>query len=204
MDRELFTIKEKFRHKKPRAIDVRSAYSVLIPLIKRDNEVHILFEKRALSLKNEPGEISFPGGGIERGENARDAAIRETCEELLINKRDLSIIGKGDFLVNPYSAIIYSYVGILNIEFDAISPSKEEVESIFTIPLDFFKINKPKSYKTKINLIREDSFPYELIPNGRNYKWKRAEGEMDFYVYKDIVIWGFTAKMLRNFIKNVY
>ena len=107
-------------------------------------------------------------------------------------------------MVNPYSAIIYSYVGILNIEFDAISPSKEEVESIFTIPLDFFKINKPKSYKTKINLIREDSFPYELIPNGRNYKWKRAEGEMDFYVYKDIVIWGFTAKMLRNFIKNIY
>ena len=204
MDRELFTIKEKFRHKKPRAIDVRNAYSVLIPLIKRDNEVHILFEKRALSLKNQPGEISFPGGGIERGENSRDAAIRETCEELLINKRDLSIIGKGDFLVNPYLAIIYSYVGILNIEFDAISPSKEEVESIFTIPLDFFKINKPKSYKTKINLIREDSFPYELIPNGRNYKWKRAEGEMDFYVYKDIVIWGFTAKMLRNFIKNVY
>ena len=204
MDRELFTIKEKFRHKKPRAIDVRNAYSVLIPLIKRDNEVHILFEKRALSLKNQPGEISFPGGGIERGENSRDAAIRETCEELLINKRDLAIIGKGDFLVNPYSAIIYSYVGILNIEFDAISPSKEEVESIFTIPLDFFKINKPKSYKTKINLIREDSFPYELIPNGRNYKWKRAEGEMDFYVYKDIVIWGFTAKMLRNFIKNVY
>lgn len=204
MDRELFTIKEKFRHKKPRAIDVRSAYSVLIPLIKRDNEVHILFEKRALSLKNQPGEISFPGGGIERGENSRDAAIRETCEELLINKRDLSIIGKGDFLVNPYSVIIYSYVGILNIAFDAISPSKEEVESIFTIPLDFFKINKPKSYKTKINLIREDSFPYELIPNGRNYKWKRAEGEMDFYVYKDIVIWGFTAKMLRNFIKNVY
>ena len=196
MDRELFTIKEKFRHKKPRAIDVRNAYSVLIPLIKRDNEVHILFEKRALSLKNQPGEISFPGGGIERGENSRDAAIRETCEELLINK--------GDFWVNPYSAIIYSYVGILNIEFDAISPSKEEVESIFTIPLDFFKINKPKSYKTKINLIREDSFPYELIPNGRNYKWKRAEGEMDFYVYKDIVIWGFTAKMLRNFIKNVY
>ncbi|EFK39104.1 MULTISPECIES: CoA pyrophosphatase [Peptoniphilus] len=204
MDRELFTIKEKFRHKKPRAIDVRNAYSVLIPLIKRDNEVHILFEKRALSLKNQPGEISFPGGGIERGENSRDAAIRETCEELLINKRDLSIIGKGDFWVNPYSAIIYSYVGILNIEFDAISPSKEEVESIFTIPLDFFKINKPNSYKTKINLIREDSFPYELIPNGRNYKWKRAEGEMDFYVYKDIVIWGFTAKMLRNFIKNVY
>lgn len=204
MDRELFTIKEKFRHKKPRAIDVRNAYSVLIPLIKRDNEVHILFEKRALSLKNQPGEISFPGGGIERGENSRDAAIRETCEELLINKRDLSIIGKGDFWVNPYSAIIYSYVGILNIEFDAISPSKEEVESIFTIPLDFFKINKPNSYKTKINLIREDSFPYELIPNGRNYKWKRAEGEMDFYVYKDVVIWGFTAKMLRNFIKNVY
>lgn len=204
MDRELFAIKEKFRHKKPRAIDVKNAYSVLIPLIKRDNEVHILFEKRALSLKNQPGEISFPGGGIERGENSRDAAIRETCEELLINKRNLSIIGKGDFLVNPYSSIIYSYVGILNIEFDAISPSKEEVESIFTIPLDFFKINKPKSYKTKINLIREESFPYELIPNGRNYKWKRAEGEMNFYVYKDIVIWGFTAKMLRNFIKNVY
>ena len=74
MDRELFTIKEKFRHKKPRAIDVKNAYSVLIPLIKRDNEVHILFEKRALSLKNQPGEISFPGGGIERGENSRDAA----------------------------------------------------------------------------------------------------------------------------------
>lgn len=57
----------------------------------------IFFLKKGLKLKNQPGEISFPGGGIERGENSRDAAIRETCEELLLNKRDLSIIGKGDF-----------------------------------------------------------------------------------------------------------
>lgn len=204
MDKELFIIKEKLKDKKPTAIGVKSAYSIFMPLIKQKGKIHLLFEKRSMNLRNQPGEISFPGGKIEKGESPRDAAIRETCEELLIKKTDLTIISKGDFLVNPNLAIIYSFIGTINLDFASINASKDEVESIFTVPLEFFINNKAKTYKMKVDVKRDESFPYDLIPGGKNYKWKRGLEEVNFYIYENHVIWGFTAKMVRQFIENVF
>ncbi len=175
----------------------------MIPLIKSKGEIHLLFEKRALTLRNQPGEISFPGGRIEKNESPWDAAIRETCEELLIEEKDLEIYSEGDFLVNPYAAIIYSFIGEIKKDFYEITPSKAEVESIFTVPLKFFMETEPKSYSINLKVNRSDDFPYHLIPNGRDYKFKRGREEVLFYEYKGEIIWGFTAKMTRRFIERI-
>lgn len=37
-------------------------FAVLLPLIEKDGEIHILFEVRSLSMRRQPGEICFPGG----------------------------------------------------------------------------------------------------------------------------------------------
>ena len=202
-DFDLMKIKAKLQKKSPLPVDVKNRFSVMIPLIKRKGEIHLLFEKRALTLRNQPGEISFPGGRIEKNESPWDAAIRETCEELLIEEKNLEIYSEGDFLVNPYAAIIYSFIGEIKKDFYEITPSKAEVESIFTVPLSFFMETEPKSYSINLKVNRSDDFPYHLIPNGKNYKFKRGREEVLFYQYKGQIIWGFTAKMARRFIERI-
>lgn len=202
-DFDLMKIKAKLQKKSPLPVDVKNRFSVMIPLIKRKGEIHLLFEKRALTLRNQPGEISFPGGRIEKNETPWEAAIRETCEELLIEEKDLEIYSEGDFLVNPYAAIIYSFIGEIKKDFYEIIPSKAEVESIFTVPLKFFMETEPKSYSINLKVNRSDDFPYHLIPNGRDYKFKRGREEVLFYQYKGQIIWGFTAKMTRRFIERI-
>lgn len=202
-DFDLMKIKAKLQKKSPLPVDVKNRFSVMIPLIKRKGEIHLLFEKRAMTLRNQPGEISFPGGRIEKNESPWDAAIRETCEELLIEEKDLEIYSEGDFLVNPYAAIIYSFIGEIKKDFYEITPSKAEVESIFTVPLSFFMETEPKAYSINLKVNRSDDFPYHLIPNGRDYKFKRGREEVLFYQYKGQIIWGFTAKMTRRFIERI-
>ena len=202
-DFDLMRIKAKLQNKSPTPVDVKDRFSVMIPLIKRKGEIHLLFEKRALTLRNQPGEISFPGGRIEKNESPRDAAIRETCEELLIGDGDVEIYSEGDFLVNPYAAIIYTFIGEIKKDFFEISPSKSEVERIFTVPLKFFMENNPKSYSLNLKVNRSEDFPYHLIPNGESYKFKRGREEVLFYDYKGEIIWGFTAKMVRRFVERI-
>ena len=202
-DLNLDKIKAKVQGRKPLPVDVKNRFSVMIPLIKRDGEIHLLFEKRAFTLRNQPGEISFPGGRIEKGESSREAAVRETAEELLISEREIEIYSEGDFVVNPYAAIIYTFVGEIKKDFDKISPSEDEVEKVFTVPLSYFLKTKPKSYKINLRVERNKEFPYHLIPNGVNYKFKRGREEVLFYEYEDEIIWGFTAKMARRFVENL-
>lgn len=202
-DLNLSKIKAKVQGRKPLPVDVKNRFSVMIPLIKRDGEIHLLFEKRAFTLRNQPGEISFPGGRIEKGESPREAAVRETAEELLISEREIEIYSEGDFVVNPYAAIIYTFVGEIKKDFDKISPSEDEVEKVFTVPLSYFLKTKPKSYKINLRVERNKEFPYHLIPNGVNYKFKRGREEVLFYEYEDEIIWGFTAKMARRFVENL-
>lgn len=202
-DLNLRKIKAKVQGRKPLPVDVKNRFSVMIPLIKRDEEIHLLFEKRAFTLRNQPGEISFPGGRIEKGESPREAAVRETAEELLISEREIEIYSEGDFVVNPYAAIIYTFVGEIKKDFDKISPSEDEVEKVFTVPLSYFLKTKPKSYKINLRVERNKEFPYHLIPNGVNYKFKRGREEVLFYEYEDEIIWGFTAKMARRFVENL-
>ena len=202
-DLNLRKIKAKVQGRKPLPVDVKNRFSVMIPLIKRDREIHLLFEKRAFTLRNQPGEISFPGGRIEKGESPREAAVRETAEELLISEREIEIYSEGDFVVNPYAAIIYTFVGEIKKDFDKISPSEDEVEKVFTVPLSYFLKTKPKSYKINLRVERNKEFPYHVIPNGVNYKFKRGREEVLFYEYEDEIIWGFTAKMARRFVENL-
>ena len=134
-DLNLEKIKAKVQEIKPMPVDVKNRFSVMIPLIKRDGEIHLIFEERAFTLRNQPGEISFPGGRIEDGESPRDAALRETSEELLISEDEIEIFSEGDFVVNPYAAIIHSFIGEIKRDFDKISPSLDGRYSQFHFPI---------------------------------------------------------------------
>lgn len=174
-------------------------YSVLIPLIEKDEELHILFEVRSKTLNSQPGEICFPGGRIEINESPRDAAIRETYEEIGITNNNIEIISPLDLVVSPFNFIVHPYIAKLK-NIDDLYINKDEVSHIFLVPLDFLLKYEPLEYINTIGINRCPDFPFDLIGNP-NYQFKTSTYPTKFYIYNDYVIWGLTAKILSNFLK---
>jgi len=198
---EIEDIIKKVRNRLPQPIGIKQEYAVVIPLININGNWEIIYEVRARNLKRQPGEISFPGGKVEQGETYREAAIRETMEELNIKRDNINIIGELDYLISRENTTIRSFLAIIvNVDIGDIFPAKDEVDHIFTVPMEFFLNNEPKSYLIELHPAIGNDFPYNLIPNGKNYNWRAGKEIVYFYVYKDYIIWGYTAKMTKVFI----
>lgn len=179
-----------------------SIYSVLLPLVKVGNSTHILFEKRALHLKRQPGEICLPGGRVEKDEIPRQTSIRETSEELNIEESRIELLGDLDYIVTPFNLIIYPHVGRLkDIDVQSLRFNPDEVDQVFTVPLDFFLNNKPILDYVDVNVSVGSEFPHHLVEQGRDYKWKSGKYPVYFYKYDKWIIWGFTARIVHNFIE---
>ncbi|WP_428908607.1 NUDIX hydrolase [Niallia sp. Krafla_26] len=175
-------------------------YAVLLPLITKENETHILFEVRSMNLRRQPGEICFPGGRIEKEDlSPCQCAIRETSEELGINEDDIENVWPLDVMVNATGNIIYPFVGTIKNP-EKIKPNEWEVGEVFTVPLTYFLNNDPEVYKIHFKVVPEEDFPVDLLVGGENYKWQIRHKDEYFYKYNGKVIWGLTAKILVHFL----
>lgn len=191
----------KVKNRVPQPMDINKKYAILIPLIQMNDRWELIFELRAKDLKSQPGEISFPGGRVEKGETFKEAAIRETIEELRIEKDNIDYIGELDYLVSYANITIHCFLATISgITVDKIQPNPDEVDHLFTVPLDYFLENDPERYHLDLTTVDNDEFPYNLIPNGRKYKWRRGIHSVLFYRYKEYIIWGYTAKMTKHLI----
>lgn len=192
---------EKVKDRVPQPLEIKREYAVVVPLINIEGSWEIIYEVRAKNLKRQPGEISFPGGKVEEKETYRDAAIREAMEELNIKRENINIVGELDYLLTRDNTTIHSFLAIIeNIDIDDIKPSHEEVDHIFTVPIDFFVKNEPKLYYVELHPAISNDFPYNLIPNGKDYNWRIDKYSVYLYNYRDYIIWGYTAKMTKSFI----
>lgn len=175
-------------------------YAVLLPLIEKNNETHILFEVRSMKLRSQPGDICFPGGKIDKEDpDQRHCAIRETSEELGISEDHIEDVIPLDYIITDNGRIIYPFVGRIT-QPEQITPNKDEVEETFTVPLSYFLKTKPKKYKVYFQVVPEENFPFSLIAGGENYNWREHQIDELFYEYDEKAIWGLTAKILTHFI----
>ncbi len=191
----------------PKALDAEGKYSVLIPLIKVDENWEIIYELRAKTLKSQPGEISFPGGRVEKDETFQETSVRETMEELLIQRDNIEIIGELDYLVSYSNFTIHCFLGVIKgINLKDIKPNKDEVDHLFSVPVDYFLKTEPEKYELDLMTVENEEFPYNLLPNGKNYNFRKGKHPVLFYKYNDYLIWGFTARMtkhLMDLIKSI-
>ncbi|WP_100065738.1 NUDIX hydrolase [Miniphocaeibacter massiliensis] len=188
-----------FQKNKTKLLGFKNQYSVLILLTEIKGEQHIIFEKRGMRI-SQPGEVSLPGGMIEPGESPLNAARREASEELQIRESDIHIIGEIDSIYDFKDRVINIFIGRIQ-EFRVEEfLNNEEVEYVFTYPISYFIENKPKIYKNGLNNEIKESFPFELIPNGKNYKLKKIKSTTYFYEKTNPLIWGLTAKIISKFI----
>jgi len=198
-------ITNSFYNFKPKVNDYKNLVkaSVLIPLIQKNSDLFILFEVRSKNLNTSPSEISFPGGKFDKSDiTLKKTAIRETCEELGLTEENISITSPLNVLVTPFNMIIHPFLGTID-DYSSISINEAEVDHTFLVPLNFFIDKTPKSYKHKIKIHPCDDFPYELIPNGQNYKFKEGVYDTLIYEYKNYVIWGITARIIKDFVDTI-
>ena len=107
--------------------------AVLILLYLADNEIYFFLTKRTDELKHHKGQISLPGGTQEGNEKLIDTALRETQEEIGINKTSISIIGTITPLFVPVTGfMIYPFIGYSLNKLDP-KPDPVEVAAIFSV-----------------------------------------------------------------------
>lgn len=176
-------------------------FSVLIPLIEVDGEMHVLYEVRSSHLRNQPNEICFPGGKREPNEAFAITAIRETCEELQITPDDIELIAQLDDVITPFNMYIHVYLGFINLELEEIKFATDEVAEIFTVPLSFLLTARVEHYTSRANIMPPEDFPYEKIQP--NYEWKVGRYPILFIQFKDYAIWGITARITASFIETL-
>jgi len=199
-------LKNQLLQKQPLFIGEETAFrsAILIPLVQIDGQWHILFEVRSFTMRKQPGDISFPGGRIDLNDpSPMDAALRETYEELGIEPTSVQVIGQlSPYIASP-SFVVFPFVAIVNYDQIQHSYNKEEVEEIFTVPINWLLNYEPYVHKVTVKPIPSDDFPFEKIMNGSNYQWRTRAMEEWFYDFDQYTIWGLTARVLKYFVQLI-
>ena len=181
--------------------EICTCYSILVPIIRSAGHDSLVFEVRSDKLTKQPSEICFPGGRIENGESKEAAALRETSEELMISQGSIRLINELDTVVTPFNKILYPFAGTLE-NYEG-TYNEDEVKEIFTVPVDYLLTAEPQYDMVDVILEPSENFHFEYVQNGRDYPWVKGKYPVYFYFYENKIIWGMTAKILRNFIRLI-
>ena len=196
-------LKKRWGTHTPGLMGARHSYAVLCPLLTKEDGLHLLFEVRARTLRSQPGEVCFPGGRREPGEDAVRCALRETEEELSIPARSVEVLGLTDFIHNQAGFILQPVLGRIDpAALLQMRPSSAEVEEVFTVPLAFFQSQAPAVYSYELAPEVPRDFPYEDIGIPENYSWRSGQVVVPVWNYGGHAIWGMTARIVRSLVEN--
>ena len=180
-----------FKDREPGLIGSYNYYSVLVPLVEKDDELHILYEVRSDNLTKQPGEVCFPGGRMEKGETPEQCAIRETSEELNISENDIKVIAQMDYMHTYSNFTMYAFLGTIDYEvLKKTTVNPDEVKEIFMVPVEYLMVSEPEIYSFDVIPDVGEDFPYEKINSKVGYNWRKGKSVIPIYQYDDRVIWG--------------
>ncbi|MGT2935984.1 NUDIX hydrolase [Streptococcus castoreus] len=191
-------MEELLKHYQTKPLGEEKRYAVFLPLIAVNDEWHILYEVKSQHI-SQPGDVSFPGGRVEDHETLQEAAIRETVEELNVEASQIHLWGEIDYLVQG-SRSIHCFVGELNNDNWKKIQTNEEVDRLFTVPLNRLKAEDPVYYCLEVDPLKSSDFPFDRIHNGQNYKFSQHSRRIPFYEHLEETIWGMTAQFTKCFI----
>jgi len=156
--------------------------AVLVPLyLGTDGRVHAVFTRRRDDLRRHAGEISFPGGRNDTGEDLQATALREACEEVGLPAAAVEVVGA----LQPVPTIatdyaVYPFVGLIEPGF-AWVPSAGEVAEVLELALDELRAGYGRR---------------RLMRRGIPFR-------TDVYVVQEQLIWGATARMLTDLLDRL-
>ncbi len=157
--------------------------AVLVPLVARASEPHIILTRRSEQLAHHPGQVSFPGGRSEPGDaDAVATALREAEEEIGLPPSLVDILGILPDYRTVTGFLVTPVVGVLTGPFEP-QADPFEVAEVFEVPLAF---------------VLDAS-------NHQRHRRRIGDQEREFFVlpYQDHFIWGATAAMLVNLALHI-
>lgn len=201
----LMKIKEQLQHAQPSFIGEESAFrsAVVVPLVDINGELHVLFEVRSLTMRKQPGDISFPGGKIDATDaSPQAAALRELYEELSVPPSSVDVLAELSPLIISPSFVIYPFVAKVDMR-EVNTLNRDEVAEVFTVPLQWLLDCDPDLHHVFMKPTPADGFPFDKIMNGEDYEWRARAMDEWFFEYNDYVIWGLTARILKYFLERI-
>ena len=159
----------------------RVSAAVLLPIYWREGQYYLLFTKRTQKVREHKGQISFPGGAYQEGdETLVNTALRECTEEIGLMAEEVEILGDLDDIVTRTSNYVLSPVVALIPWPYQFKVNREEIEEIIEVPISALL---DKDYQ------RQET---EIIDGEAVTSY--------FYHYRGRVIWGATARILKQFL----
>lgn len=152
--------------------------AVLLPIVEREEQLTVLFTQRAAHLKHHAGQVSFPGGKKEPGDDdLLSTALRETDEEIGLAHQHINVIGN----LPPYRTVskfeVVPYIALVSPPFE-LQLDHNEVAEVFEVPLG-----------------------YLMDQNNHLIHWverKKQRHPIYFIPWQDKNIWGATAAFVRH------
>jgi 8-oxo-dGTP pyrophosphatase MutT (NUDIX family) len=147
--------------------------AVLVPLVHHADGLTVLLTERAADLRNHPGQISFPGGRMEAGESPLEAALRETEEEIGLDRRHVEPLGylPCHLIVSGYcvTPIVAAVAPGVPLRLDPV-----EVAGTFEVP--FVHLMDPANHRGRIRKFGDDEVEVFDIPYGTRNIWGATAG----------------------------
>ena len=156
--------------------------AVLVPLVSAGGEWHVLFTRRTHHVQSHKGQVSFPGGACDEGEeHPEETALREAQEEIGIDPIGIRVLGTLASMVTISTYRVTPVVAVL--QWPAVFRlNTSEVERIFTIPLAWLAESTNRW---------EFSFP------------GTQRSLIAYHPFDGELLWGATARMTVNFLRAI-
>ncbi|MFQ5546016.1 MAG: CoA pyrophosphatase [Acidiferrobacterales bacterium] len=154
--------------------------AALVPVIDHPGGGTILLTQRTQHLHDHAGQISFPGGRVEPGDESPTAtALRETEEEIGLERRFVEIVGYLDPYKTGTGFLVTPVVGLVSIGF-SLSPDEFEVADIFEVPLDY--VLDASNHRRETRYFDGVKRTFEVIEYENRYIWGATAGMLvDLY-----------------------
>jgi 8-oxo-dGTP pyrophosphatase MutT (NUDIX family) len=156
--------------------------AVLIAITDVADNPQVILTQRPNTMRDHPGQVAFPGGKIDAGEDAVTAALREAEEELALPPAAVQVIGVSDDYITGTGFVVTPVVGVVAPGLPLV-PSPREVAAVFEAPLAL--LLDPAQWRSRHAIWRGAS---------RHYL------EMDYAGFR---IWGVTAAILANLARRI-
>jgi 8-oxo-dGTP pyrophosphatase MutT (NUDIX family) len=140
-------------------------------------EPGVILTQRTETLRKHAGQVAFPGGRIDPGEDAIAAALREAEEEIALPRDQVKVVGPADRYVTVTGFEVTPVIAVVPPDL-ALSPSAAEVADWFETPLSFL-LDPANHVEREVDWQGQRRRYYEMLWNGRR-------------------IWGATAAMIVN------
>jgi 8-oxo-dGTP pyrophosphatase MutT (NUDIX family) len=156
--------------------------AVLVAVVDRA-EPTVILTLRPMTMRKHPGQISFPGGRIDPGDDGPvDAALREAEEEIGLPRSAVEIVGTADRYRTITGFEVTPVIGIVPPDVP-LTPHPGEVEAVFEAPLSYLLDPAHQAVRTAEFRGKERSY-FEIDYEGRR-------------------IWGATAAMIVNLSRRL-